>query len=161
MLKHSFLHTPGYWVGEGKISLNMVEENLMFITHWNILSRDFSGKIQGTQDIQIQGLSDQMKNELSFYDFHDQKFSVDMENENVGRVVGTGVYNEKVIAWEFRDNDMSFEGFESYHMQSDGSYLVQAEFITTEQLRTQIEGRIWQQTKPSTEPAQNEEEDVE
>lgn len=159
MVKHAFLHTPGYWVGEGKISLNMVEEQLLFVMNWNISSRDFSGKIEGVQDIKIQGLSDQMRNEMSFYDFHNDKFSVDMENENVGRVVGTGVFDEKVIAWEFRDNDMSFEGFETYHIQSDGSYLMQAEYITNEQLRTQIEGRIWHQKKPPSEARQNEEEE--
>lgn len=161
MLKHAFLCSAGYWVGEGKIKLNMVEEDLMFTTYWNITSRDFSGKIQAVQDIHVAGLSDQMRNEMSFYDFQDHKFSVDMENESVGRVVGTGVYDEKIIAWEFRGNDMNFEGFESYKIQSDGSYMVQAEFITTDQLRTQIEGRIWQQTRPSSEAHQNEEEDVE
>lgn len=160
MLKHSFIHTAGYWVGEGKISLNMVEEDLMFVTHWNVSSRDFSGKVQATQEIQIQGLSEQMRNALTFYDFQGQKFSVDMENENVGRVVGTGVFDEKVIAWEFRGNDMNFEGFETYHIQPDGSYLIRAEFITSDQFRTQIEGRIWQQTKPSSEATQNENEET-
>ena len=36
-----------------------------------------------------------------------------MENQNVGRIVGAGVYDEKQIAWEFRNNDMDFEGFET------------------------------------------------
>jgi len=151
MSDHSFILIPGYWFGEGKIVLNMVEEDLAFFTSWNLLNRDFAGKIQGVQEIQIHGLSENMRNELSFYDFADKTFCVDMENQNIGKVVGAGVFDDKLIAWEFRENDMNFEGFETYHLQSDGSYLMHGEYVTSDQFRTQIEGRIWQQAKPSIE----------
>ncbi len=88
-----------------------------------------------------------MRNELTFFDFTDNKFSVEMENLNIGRVVGCGVYDEKVIAWEFRDNDLNFEGFETYHFQSDGSYSMHAEYVTADQFRTQIEGTLYQPPK--------------
>ena len=66
-----------------------------------------------------------------------------MENSNIGRVIGSGVYDEKLIAWEFRSQELNFEGFESYYLQPDGSYLMHVEYVTSDQFRTQIEGRLW------------------
>ena len=147
MFNHSFIVSPGSWSGEGKILLNMVEEELLFNTNWAIQQKDFSGKVQCAQMIQIQGLSENMRNELTFYDFQVKTFAVDMENQNIGRIVGTGVFDEKMIAWEFRNNQMDFEGYETYLLQKDGSYLMHGEYVTSDQFRTQIEARIWPQSK--------------
>jgi hypothetical protein len=123
--------------------LNMVEENLKYNSNWNILNRDPAGKIQCVQDIQIQGLSENMRNELSFFDFQGRNFLVEMENQNVGHIIGKGVFDDKLIAWEFRENDLKFEGYETYLLQDDGSYLIKGEYVSSDQFRTQIEGRIW------------------
>lgn len=155
MFNHSFIFSPGTWSGEGKIVLNMVEEELVFNTNWAIQNKDFTGKVSCAQHIQIQGLSENMCNELSFYDFQPKTFSVDMENQNLGRIVGTGVYDEKMIAWEFRNNDMNFEGYETYHLLEDGSYQMKGEYVTTDQFRTQIEARIWPRSTEAP-PAQDE-----
>ncbi len=161
MFNHTFIFSPGTWYGEGKILLNMVEEELIFNTNWAVQNRDFAGKVTCAQDIMIQGLSENMRNELIFYDFQPKTFSVDMENQNVGRIVGTGVYDEKMIGWEFRNNDMNFEGFETYSLQPDGSYMMKGEYVTSDQFRTQIEARIWHQSKEasSDEPQENNEEE--
>lgn len=143
MFNHSFIFNPGNWTGEGKITLNMVEEELFFNTNWFVLTKDFAGKVACAQEIQIQGLSENMRNELTFYDFSNKSFAVDMENQNIGRIIGTGVFDDKMIAWEFRGNDMNFEGFETYALQSDGSYTMKGEYVTSDQFRTQIEARIW------------------
>lgn len=158
MFNHTFIFVPGSWCGEGKIVLNMVEEELLFNTNWAVQNRDFAGKVTCAQDILIQGLSENMRNELTFYDFQTKTFSVDMENQNVGRIVGTGVYDEKMIAWEFRNNDMNFEGYETYSLQPDGSYHMKGEYVTSDQFRTLIEARIWPQSKeaPTDEPQENE-----
>lgn len=153
MFKHTFIFSPGTWYGEGRILLNMVEEELIFNTTWAIQNPDFAGKIVCTQDIQIQGLSENMRNELSFYNFQNKGFAVDMENQNVGRIVGSGICDESIIGWEFRNNELNFEGFETYTLQPDGSYLMKGEYVTSDQFRTQIEARIWVQSKeapPST-----------
>ena len=143
MKEHDFIKKPHSWIGEGNITLNMVEEDLNFYTKWQVSDKDEIGKIQAVQEIQIGGISENMKNELTFYDFTERKFSVEMENLNIGRVIGSGVYDDKLIAWEFCDNDLNFEGFETYYLQDDGSYLVHAEYVTSDQFRTQLEGRIW------------------
>ena len=162
MFKHTFIFSPGSWSGEGKIVLNMVEEELIFNTNWAIQNRDFAGKVTCAQDIQIQGLSENMRNELTFYDFQTKTFSVDMENQNVGRIVGTGVFDDNLIAWEFKNNDMNFEGFETYSLQPDGSYMMKGEYVTSDQFRTQIEARIWLQTSeapPGADESQENEEE--
>ncbi len=151
MFNHSFIFNSGNWTGEGKITLNMVEEELFFNTNWFVQGKDFAGKVSCAQEIQIQGLSENMRNELTFYDFNNKTFFVDMENQNVGRIVGTGVFDEKMIAWEFRGNDMNFEGFETYSLQSDGSYTMKGEYVTSDQFRTQIEARIWPGSKTEEE----------
>ncbi len=142
MFNHSFIFSPGTWHGEGKILLNMVEEELIFNTQWAVQNKDFAGKVSCAQEIHIQGLSENMRNELSFYGFDQKSFAVDMENPNIGRIVGTGVYDDKMIAWEFRNNDMNFEGYETYNLQPDGSYHMKGEYVTSDQFRTQIEARI-------------------
>jgi len=143
MFNHSFIFNPGSWGGEGKIVLNMVEEELIFNTLWAVQNKDFSGKVICAQDISIQGLSENMRNELTFYNFGAKDFTVDMENANVGRIVGKGVYDDKMIAWEFRNSDINFEGFETYMLQEDGSYTMKGEYLTADQFRTQIEARIF------------------
>ncbi len=139
----------------------MVEEELVFNTNWAVQNKDFAGKVSCAQEIQIHGLSENMRNELSFYDFQNRTFSVDMENQNVGRIVGTGVYDDQSIAWEFRNNDMNFEGYETYSLQPDGSYHMKGEYVTSDQFRTQIEARIWPQSRetPQEESEENEEEE--
>lgn len=159
MFNHTFIFNPGTWIGEGKIVLNMVEEELIFNTNWAVQNKDFAGKVSCAQDIQIQGLSENMRNELTFYDFGVKSFSVDMENQNVGRIVGTGVFDEKMIAWEFRNNDMNFEGFETYVLQVDGSYSMHGEYITSDQFRTQIDARIFPRSKDAPQPDESQEEE--
>ncbi len=161
MFSHSFIFSPGNWYGEGKILLNMVEEELIFNTNWTVQNKDFTGKVTCAQEIQIQGLSENMRNELSFYDFQQKTFAVDMENQNVGRIVGTGVYDEKMIAWEFRNNEMDFEGYETYNIQPDGSYHMKGEYVTNDQFRTQIEAQIWLRANeaPSSDESQENEEE--
>ena len=156
--KHSFIFSPGQWAGEGKILLNMVEEELVFNTNWNVQTRDFVGKIQCYQDIQINGLSEGLRNELFFFDFQNKQFVVEMENPNIGRITGKGIYDDNLIGWEFRNNEASFEGFETYHLQTDGSYLMKGEYVTADQFRTQIEARLWLR---STEPLGEEEDQSE
>jgi hypothetical protein len=141
--KHSFIFSPGSWVGEGKILLSMVEEDLHFTTRWAVPVRDFAGQVSCQQHIQIQNYSDKMCNTLTFYDFDQKAFSVQMDNPNIGQVIGKGVFDDKLIAWEFRDVQRNFEGFETYTLQPDGSYLMRGEYVTSDQFRTQIEARIF------------------
>ncbi len=161
MFNHGFILSPGTWSGEGKILLNMIEEELIFNTNWIVQQKDFSGKVQCIQEIQIQGLSENMRNELTFYDFQSKQFAVDMENQNIGRIAGVGLLDEKMIAWEFRNSETNFEGYETYSLQEDGSYLMRGEYVTSDQFRTQIEARIWPQSSeipPSSDESQENEE---
>ena len=158
--KHSFIFSPGSWTGEGKISLTMVEEDLLFDTNWSVQTRDFAGQVCCQQFIQIQGLGDQMCNRMTFYDFDPKSFTVQMENPNIGQVIGKGVFDDKLIGWEFRDSQKNFEGFETYTLQSDGSYLMRGEYVTSDQFRTQIEAKIIFHSSevPSDEEEEEEEE---
>jgi len=145
MLQHTFILEPGSWVGEGKIILSMIEEIFSFRIQWTVPERDASGKVQCIQEIQIQGLSENLRNELTFRDFNPKQFVVDMENQNIGCVAGNGVVDEQIIAWEFRNRDTNFEGYETYARQEDGSYAMKGEYVTADQLRSQIEAHIWPQ----------------
>jgi hypothetical protein len=40
--------------------------------------------------------------------------------------------------------EIGFEGFEFYEKQDDKNYLMRAEYATTDQFRTLIQGRLWQ-----------------
>ena len=56
--------------------------------------------------------------------------------------------DDKVIAWEFRDPDIGFEGIEFYEKQSDTEYLMKAEYATADQFRTNIQGKVWLAKQP-------------
>src|SRR5690349_12331024 len=99
---HPFLIEPGLWLGEGKIQLNMVAEELNFVTRWNTQTKDGEGKIESAQEIQIKGLSDVMQNAFILSAFHGEEFEIELENEALGKVKGKGLISEKMIAWEFR-----------------------------------------------------------
>jgi hypothetical protein len=148
MVQHHFLLSPGSWLGQGKIQLNMVAEELAFFTRWNVPQADAQGKIECLQEIQIKGLSDIMHNQFLIYNHAAGEFVIDLENQALGKITGKGIINEKVIAWEFRVEEIGFEGFELYEKQDDKNYLMRAEYATSDQFRTLIQGRVWQQQSP-------------
>lgn len=144
MNRHLFLFNAGVWLGQGTIQLNMVTEELAFFTRWNIENKDLSNKIACEQEIQIKGFSDMMRNQFCVSNMEHGEFIIDLENQAVGKIQGAGLINDKIIAWEFRINEIGFEGFEVYEKQEDQSYLLRAEYATADQFRTFIQGRIWQ-----------------
>lgn len=147
MTQHQFLLAPGLWLGQGKIQLNMVAEELSFFTRWSIGNPDGEGRIESNQEIQVKGLSDIMNNAFVISNLSNGEFVVELENQALGRVTGTGLINDKLIAWEFRVEEVGFEGFEFYELQDDQTYIMRAEYATNDQFRTIIQGRVWQQTK--------------
>jgi len=149
MTQHEFLLSPSTWIGQGKIKLNVVAEELVFFTRWDIGLPDTAGRIESVQEIQVKGLSDIMHNQFALYDFTNGAFIIDLENQALGKIVGKGVINDKIIAWEFRVEDIGFDGFEFYEKIDDKNYFMRAEYATTDQFRTMIEGKVWQQL-PST-----------
>jgi hypothetical protein len=122
----------------------MVEEELAFYTKWNVAQKDNSGKIECVQEIQVKGLSDIMHNQFAFFDLAPGNFSLELDNPALGKIIGKGLITDKVIAWEFRSPQIGFEGFEMYEKQADDAYLMHAEYATSDQLRTVIRGKVWQ-----------------
>jgi hypothetical protein len=145
---HQFILTPSVWLGEGKIELNLSGEELPFCTKWKIAMKDESGKIECLQEIQVKGLAEIMHNQFLFFDMGPGNFSLELDNPHLGKIIGRGLITPQVIAWEFRSPQIGFEGFEMYEKQKDGAYLLHAEYATTDELRTVIRGKVWQE-KPS------------
>lgn len=145
MVQHAFLFSPGQWLGEGKIVLSMVDEELSFVTKWTIMPPDAEGKIECVQEIQIKGLADVMHNQFSIFDLSSNLFQIELENQSLGRVGGKGLIDDKVIAWEFRLSEVGFEGFELYEKQKDDTYNIRAEYASNDDFRTLIQGKLWKQ----------------
>jgi hypothetical protein len=140
---HPFIFSPAMWMGEGKIQLNHVAEELMFYTRWSTSPGDDHGLITCSQEIQVKGLSDVMINQFAFYDLTPAGFMVDLENQALGKVTGKGIISDKLIGWEFRAPEIGFEGFEFYEKQPDDTYAMRAEYASTEEFRTLIHGKVW------------------
>ncbi len=138
------MFSPKNWLGEGSINLSMVEEELPFYTRWNLGALDPEGKISAFQEIQIKGMSDIMHNQFLITDLTATHFNIELENASLGTIRGKGIIKDNLVAWEFRDTDIGFEGFEFYEKQDDGSYLMRAEYATPDHHRTVIKGRIWE-----------------
>lgn len=145
MSPHPFLLTPGTWLGEGKIQLSMVEEELPFSMRWNVSQKDAMGSIECAQEVEVQGVNELMHNQFRFFDITPSSFSVELENEALGKVGGKGVIDDKLIAWEIRAASLGFEGFEVYEKQSNGSYAIRGEYATDDQFRTTIMAHVWLQ----------------
>ncbi|PCI92921.1 hypothetical protein COB11_06260 [Candidatus Aerophobetes bacterium] len=143
---HHFIFQPGIWLGEGKVKLSISDEELRFFTRWNVKKEKKAVKIPGFQEIEIKGIPEKMCNYFSFYNFGDHDFKVKLENQNIGEVIGEGIIRKDTIAWEFRLNDIGFEGFEFYKLQEDGSYFMHAEYVTQDEYRTVIQGKIWKKS---------------
>lgn len=148
-IKDCFIFEPGTWLGEGKVKLLVSDEELKYVTRWSVDKAKKSGRIGSMQEVQITGIPDVMHNQFYFYDFEDEKFAVTLENPTIGKVIGSGVCRPKLVAWEFRLNDIGFEGFEMYELLADGSYFMHAEYVSQEDFRTCIQGKIWKKAVQS------------
>lgn len=148
MSEHPFLFTQKNWLGEGKIKLSMVDEELSFYTRWVLTGRNQEGQISAFQEIQIKGIPDMMNNQFLLSNLSQNHFQLELENAALGLITGKGIIKENLIAWEFRNPEIGFEGFEFYEKQPDESYIMRAEYATTDQHRTIIRGKIWPKSEP-------------
>lgn len=140
-MAHEFIFQTGLWIGEGKVTFSASPEHLHFYTKW-VLSSPRPSEILCTQQVETQGNSDQVINNFRITELTATTFKIELENEHVGKVEGRGVIDTKTVAWEFRGNDQ-IEGFEVYELQENGDYMVHAEYSSTDQFRTIVDGRIW------------------
>lgn len=140
-MMHEFIFQTGQWIGEGKISFSSSPEHLHFYTKW-MIAPSLDKQIHCQQKVETQGSSDLVFNDFRITDLTEKDFKIELKNEHVGKVFGKGIIDPKTIAWEFRDNNM-IEGFEVYEIQENGDYMVHAEYSSTDQFRTIIDGRIW------------------
>jgi hypothetical protein len=141
MSKEDFVFTPGLWLGEGKISFSASHEFLKFYTKWEI-QEESPGIMKATQTVEMQGVDEQVINILTFQEIKPTSFTVILENNIIGSVSGKGIRDENMIAWEFQGH-LTFEGFEVYEKQENGDYFLHAEYGSSDQFRTLIEGLIW------------------
>lgn len=145
--KPAFIFSPGKWIGEGKISFSGSPEILRFFTRWEISSAEPEGvlhEITCHQVVEMQGgaAEEHIKNRFTVSQVNDNSFVLELENELIGVVQGKGIIDAKKIAWEFRGHP-TFEGFEVYELQENGDYLFHAEYVSPDQFRSIIDGRIW------------------
>ena len=140
--------SPGCWLGEGKIRLNMAEDEMSFFMRWNIAPSDGLEPIECVQEIQVVGLSEIMHNEFAFFLQTGGAIDVELDNQTLGIIGGNGFIDPQKIAWEFERPDVGFSGYEFYQ-KYENDYLMHAEYATVDNFRTQIRGRIWKQGEES------------
>ena len=141
---HQFIFTPGVWLGEGNIRFSASPEDIKFYTRWESAESD-GDELTSLQTVQMQGVDDKVLNRFRFHGMEDGMFKVERHNELVNTVLGTGIIDNDKIAWEFRGQD-NFEGFEVYTREKDELYIMHAEFASSDQFRTIIDGKIWQKS---------------
>lgn len=143
--QHSFIFSPGIWIGEGKITFSTSPENIHFYTKWIIEKLDEKIGYVCQQEVAMQGVEESVFNNLTFSEVTPQSFIVTLENELVGTVAGKGIIDAKTIAWEYRPGT-DFEGFEVYELQDNNEYMLHAEYSSPDQYRTIVDGRIWKKS---------------
>jgi hypothetical protein len=140
MIPHEFILSPGVWIGEGKITFSASPEYIKFYTKWEI--KQEGSILNCIQIVEMQGIDEHVINFLQFSDVTPHSFLVQLENEMMGKVTGTGVIDTTTLAWEFRGQS-DFEGFEIYERQENGDYMLHAEYASPDQFRTIVDGLIW------------------
>ncbi|MGR3911755.1 MAG: hypothetical protein QRY71_00375 [Candidatus Rhabdochlamydia sp.] len=145
MIKHhQFIFAPALWMGEGTIKLSLLKEELIFSTKWNTYAQDSSGLIECMQQICVQDVTEPVYNQLIFSDVTLNRFTVEFQSASLGKLMGKGLTTEHKIAWEFKAEDIGFEGLEIYEKVDENRYQMYAEYATQDELRTVIKGVIWQ-----------------
>lgn len=144
MNKHHFIFTPGLWIGEGRVTFSGSPELLRFYTKWTVESEK-NHIISCKQQVEMEGRDEDLFNTLVFSDIHPNSFLIELTSNQLGTVMGKGIVDQSIIAWEFRGY-AEFEGFEIYDLQENGDYMLHAEFAASDQLRTIIDGRIWKKS---------------
>lgn len=140
--QHSFLFNPEEWLGDGTITFNEFGHGLKFYTHWKVFDSS-KESVSCAQEIEVEGLMDKTQNKFTLSNIKAGTFAITLENESLGKVIGKGVMDDKTVAWEFSNKELGFEGFEIYELQEDGNYITRGEYVSIDQLRTIIEGKIW------------------
>jgi hypothetical protein len=146
MIKHEFIFESGTWIGEGRITFSASPEHLHYYTRWRIEKINDRESVC-KQEVEMRGADENVHNKLSFSEVTPKSFKVTLENELIGKVTGTGVTDDKTIAWEYRGHS-DFEGFEVYELQENGDYMIHAEYASSDQYRTIIDGRVWKKSTP-------------
>jgi hypothetical protein len=140
-MPQEFILQPGTWIGEGKITFSASPDFIKFYTKWQIAQTQ-PGQLLAVQTVEMQNVEDHVINYFTLTDIKEASFSIAVESATIGKVDGTGLIAERTIAWEFRGNP-SFEGFEVYERQENGDYSFHAEYASTDQFRTLVDGLIW------------------
>jgi hypothetical protein len=138
--KSHFLFTPGEWLGTGQVSFSMSPDVLQFRTKWAIF-QDEPTLYRCTQTVEIVG-GDRIINVFEVVPHDSRSFDIILENEVLGTFLGTGVTEERLVAWEFRQKG-TFEGYEVYKKVDDSEYSMHAEYLSSDDTRTTIRGRLW------------------
>ena len=152
--QHNFLFNPEEWIGDGTITFNEFGHGLKFYTHWKVLDSN-KNNVFCSQEIEVEGLMDKTQNKFTLSDIKNGSFAITLENESLGKVMGKGVMDEKTVAWEFSNKELGFEGFEVYELQEDGNYVTRGEYVSIDQLRTIIEGKIWKKVAKKTQEGES------
>jgi hypothetical protein len=142
MMYGHFLFQPGEWLGAGQVTFSNFTDLLYFRAFWSIVQQDEEEDFQCTQTVEIiQG--NRMVNRFSVMPhLQENGFEIILSNESLGVFEGTGVVDERLVAWEFRHQGL-FEGFEVYERVSEDEYGMKAEYLASDFMRTIITGKIW------------------
>ena len=138
-----FIFEKGEWIGNGVVSFTQSPDVLHFRVRWTIKPAS-EDTFQCTQLVEVVG-GDQMVNTFTVKLKDQESFVITIDNEVLGSFTGKGIVEDQVVAWEFRERG-AFEGFEVYEKQDEG-YSFRAEYLSSDQARTSIHGKIWKKEK--------------
>ena len=144
MVAKHFLFQAGVWIGEGQMTFAGSPDCVVFYTKWTI-NQESNQTISCRQEVELCGGGENVLNFFTLTAIKEKSFEITVESEALGKATGKGIIDERKIAWEFKEHP-DFEGFELYDLQENGEYKVHAEYISPDQHRTIVDGRIWKKS---------------
>ena len=134
-----FLFHDGFWEGSGQITVPLAVEPLPLVVNWTVTPLD-GERFRAVQEVTVEG-QDPMRNSFTVKRISEGEFQVFLENEVIGTFSGTGVADEKKVAWEFAHKG-ALEGMEIYELVKQGEYSFHAEYLGGDGFSTTISGTI-------------------
>ena len=140
MIDHAFIFNPNTWFGTG-IALFSPNTEAPFQMDW-FIKKIKKDEIACKQVLNVPEANiENITNHYRIFDIREKRFSIELENEMVGKIVGVGLADKDIIAWEFRNQD-NFEAYEIFEKNQDGKYQIFSEFATPDQKRTVVKGTM-------------------
>lgn len=139
MITH-FLFHEGVWEGSGLIFIPLASKPFPLTVRWVVSCID-EDRFRAMQYVEVEG-HEPIENTFTVNKVVKRgEFRIFLESAAIGMFSGTGVIDDKKVAWEFSHNN-ALEGLEVYELKGQDAYSFHAKYLGGDGFSTEIKGDL-------------------